>query len=226
MQITVVIPVYNGAKYLAETLQSLVDQTLKDFRVILVDDGSTDNTLAIARSFQSGNLNLEILKQQHCGVVAARNAALAAVKTPYMACLDSDDLALPERLLTQLQQLEENANLVGVSSPAFLIDENSKRTGFQDQPCDPETIRNHMKWEDCMINPASMMRTNAINKLGGYRVEMEKAEDYDLFLRLLDVGDLANHSKPLIQYRIHASQLTSANRTAAKLAACRMLKWS
>src|SRR5690625_6791695 len=138
IKISVIMPAYNEERYIAESIQSILNQTFQDFELIIVDDGSTDKTFEIASSFNDPRVKL--YKQQNSGPAAARNKALSLAKGKYIALQDADDRSKPERLEKQYDFLENNLDYIAVGTDADYIDKD----GF--------FIYEHTKGEDIPIN--------------------------------------------------------------------------
>ncbi len=205
------MPAYNAAPWIAETLESLLAQDFADFEVLVGDDGSTDETKHIIKTFAQKDARIKLFEFQHGGVVAARNALLKASKGRYVMFHDADDLSVPERMQRQLDYLDQNPAVVAVScvirkfsgmppwpaainvlAPPTLRARNSKLT----------TLGYHKK---NFPFPASMVRTSVAQGLGGFRPYFSYAEDADFIYRLEEKGELSVLDETLFLYRQHAS---------------------
>src|SRR5437879_1424517 len=113
--VSIITPAYNAEPYLAETVRSVLAQTFGDFEMIIVDDGSTDGTAAVAQRFAEGDSRIRVVRQRNAGISGARNTAMAQAKAPIFALLDSDDIWFPNYLDEQLRLLSESPG-VGVAS--------------------------------------------------------------------------------------------------------------
>ncbi len=211
-RVSVLLPVYNGARYLRPALESIRAQTLEDFECVIVDDGSTDNSRAIAEGFAATDKRFRVLSRANTGIVGALNDGLSLCKTKYIARMDADDIALPERLVKQADFLDTHPDCVGVGAWVLFTD-----------PCDrpllhfqPDTtwsaIQEKLRTGNVggLIHPAMMLRRDAVQAVGGYLPEAEWVEDFDLFLRLSERGELAILPEILLRYRQHPQ---SVNRT-------------
>ena len=123
-KVTVLMPAYNAEKYIAEAIQSVLQQTFRDFRLLIVDDGSTDNTLQIVQSFSDNRI--DVIHQSHKGIAAALNKGLLKTASEYIARFDADDICFPERLLQQVSFLDSHPDyiIVGPKQNIFLKMEN------------------------------------------------------------------------------------------------------
>jgi glycosyltransferase involved in cell wall biosynthesis len=168
VMVTVILPVYNAMPYLPEAVESILGQTLKDFRFIIINDGSTDASPEYLDSIKDSRVT--IIHQENQGVGAATNRILEICGTEYCAKMDADDISLPRRLETQLQLMQDDKDLVLSSTQVAFI--SGKRL-FQGprEPLRNEMIRKSlMKGNAAICHGASIFRTAAARKLGGYRI--------------------------------------------------------
>ncbi len=212
-EIDVLITVFNGERFIGQTIQSVLDQTFANWRLIIVDDQSTDQTAHIIADFAAKDSRIKLVKGNHQGIAAAANRGLQEVCAPFVARLDADDIAIPDRLATQLEFLRQNPTVVATGSDVQLIDTDNKTLRRRHMPERPESIREKLKTRNCIIHPSSMLRTSALQQIGGYREKFRNSEDYDLWLRLSEIGDLTNLPQCLTLYRRHPTQITASNNT-------------
>lgn len=212
--ITVLIPARNAQATLAETLDSLAQQTLKNFEVLLVDDGSTDNTLAIARSFQN-SIAIETLSLASSqGVAGALNAGLSKIQSPYIARLDADDIARTDRLEKQWTFLEQNSAVDVCSTWMELFYESTEQPNrILVKPQDDAAIKTALIQYCSMSHGASMFRKSFFDDVGHFDTRLDFAEDYDLWCRGALLGkNYTNLQEPLTLYRQHSSQVGQKKR--------------
>jgi glycosyltransferase involved in cell wall biosynthesis len=217
--VSVVMAVFNGARFLPETLASLQAQTMRDFEIVIVDDGSSDNSPEILRAFAQAEPRCRILTQTNQGQVSARNLGARSAMAPLIAWLDADDIAEPERLQLQRAHLEAHPNLAAVGSSIRTIDEDSKVTATVPYPTGPSNVAQAMRSGSALAHSTVMMRREVFLGIGGYREALLHAEDYDLWLRLLDGHDADNLPLPLVRYRMHGGSLSFRRRRQQSLAA-------
>ncbi len=217
--ISVLMPVYNAEKYLHQAVESILNQTFRDFECIVIDDGSTDGSKSILQKFQKQDQRIRLISRRNTGLTVALNEGLSYAKGPYIARMDADDVALPERFAKQLAFLEDNPNYVAVGTRVLLIDPEGWSIGPFSQQTTHEAIdAAHMAGRGGAIcHPSVMIRHNALQSIGGYREEMEPCEDRDLFLRLAEIGKLANLKETLLQYRMHPKSVGHSRRVKQKL---------
>ena len=209
--ISVVMPVNDGQAFLDEAVGSIRAQTFQDFELIIVDDGSRDATPEILRRHAVADRRIRIVTQPQTGVVAALNNGIAASGGPYLARMDADDVAKPDRLARQLEILARHPNVAAVGSGYDVIDHAGRVRRRVMMPTDPEVIRTTLERTNCMAHPTVLMRRDAVIAAGGYRGAFRHCEDYDLWLRLAEHHDLLNVEEPLLLYREHPGQLTWRN---------------
>lgn len=202
--VSVVLPVYNGAAFLREAIDSVLAQTFSDFELIAIDDGSTDASGDIIRSYDDARLRL--LAVPHAGLVAALNAGLARARGRYIARMDSDDRAKPQRLERQVAFLELHPEISILCSDVAIIDAAGLKTGRQtEHACTTSAVRDAMLYRirlKPVIHPSVMMRRTVFETLGGYR-DYHCAEDHDFWLRATDHFGFARLNELLLDYRIY-----------------------
>ncbi|QDS87748.1 Putative glycosyltransferase EpsE [Rosistilla ulvae] len=208
-RIDVVMSIYNAERYLPEAIQSILHQTFPQFRLICVDDGSTDGSAEILDRFAAADSRVEIIRQTNQGVVGAANAGVAACTAPLIARMDSDDIAMPERFAKQVEFLDSHPDVVAVGAGILEIDSSGGALAVVQYPTSHEQIDSaNLVLKSAIANPVSMLRRTAIESVGGYRPEFAWVEDLDLWLRLAEVGKLANLPEVLLCYRQHAASGT------------------
>ncbi len=211
--VSVLMPVYNGARYVSPAIQSVLAQTHRHLELVIVDDGSADGTVAIIRKFADGDGRVRLLRRSHQGIVAALNAGLSECRHPLVARMDADDIAHPARIAVQTTYLQEHPDCVAVGSQVEKIDAAGKALGKEAVPLDHADIVDRTLHYACSIwHPSVIYRRDTVLAIGGYRAECEWAEDLDLWLRLSEVGRLANLPQTLLQYRIHDQKVCNVRR--------------
>ncbi|MRW92826.1 glycosyltransferase [Duganella sp. FT80W] len=213
-QVTVLIPAHNAAPTLAQTLDSLTQQHFRDFAVLVVDDASADDTAAIARSY-ADRLQLDVLTlARNAGVAGALNAGLARIDTPYIARLDADDLAMPQRLAAQVAFLEAQPEIDVCGTALELFDDvPGHGTKLALKPAGDATIKTSLIQGNCMAHPSMLMRRSFFDDVGHYDPRFDYAEDYELWCRGALLGKrYENLAEPLTRYRVHAGQVSQQKR--------------
>ncbi len=213
-KVSVVMAVYNGGEYLRLAIESVLKQTYTDFEFIIINDGSTDKSLEVLNEYALKDQRLRIISRENRGLVASLNEGITEAKSPLIARMDADDICLPERLVEQVEFLYKYEDIACVGTAQIIIDDEGDELTTLNVPTDDCEIQEKLLQGHCPIeHPSVMFRANVIKALNGYRKEFEAAEDYDLWLRLGEIGKLANINKPLIKYRYLGSSISAANQS-------------
>ncbi len=217
-KVSILMPCFNAAATLEEALQSLVEQSLSDFEVVAIDDGSTDATAAILQTWADKDGRIIVHSQPHSGIVAALNAGLARCRAPYVARMDADDLAHPQRLEKQVAFLDRHEEIDLVSCLVECFPRENVRQGFRiytdwmNSLVEEEQIIKEMFIESPFAHPSVTFRRRVVERLGGYQ-DHGWAEDYDLWLRMLIAGRrFAKLPQVLLMWREHPGRLTRQDR--------------
>ena len=212
--VSVLLPCYNAARTLKETMESLSCQTLEDFEVIAVDDGSTDATPSILQGWADTDQRIHIISQSHSGIVTALNAGVQACQSLLIARMDADDIAHPQRLALQVAFLEQNPDIAVVGCRVRGYPPEDMRQGFsiyldwQNALLSDEDIRREMFIESPLAHPSVLVRKEWLIEVGGYQ-DHGWPEDYDLWLRLYLAGArFAKLPEILLDWREHTTRLT------------------
>jgi glycosyltransferase involved in cell wall biosynthesis len=207
--ISVLLAVYNGGRYLRAAVDSILTQTLADFEFIIIDDGSTDGSSAVLAEYAAKDSRIRLVSRPNKGLTATLNEGLALARGEFLARMDADDTALPPRFERQIAYLREHPECVLVGSRVMLVDpEGLPIRPWCHQLEHTEIDAAHLNRGWPVVHPAVMMRTDAVRKVGAYRDQYNTLEDLDLFLRLAEVGKLANLPEILLHYRQHFDSVT------------------
>ncbi len=201
-RVSVVMSVYNGEKYLAQAIESILSQTFRDFEFIIVDDGSTDGTAGILSHYQQQDTRIHVLSHENQGVVASANTGCKMARGKYIARMDADDVSLPDRLALQVEYMETNPQIGVLGTLNKYYDEKGKFVKIWPEHFLPGTIRWVLLFEDCIANPSVLMRRELIEKMGFYSPDAVHAEDYDLWTRASPDFQMANLKKICMKRRI------------------------
>jgi len=208
--VNVVLPVFNAARYLESAVRSVLQQRGLHFNLIAVNDGSTDGSGDVLRSIAEADPRVRVIDRENRGLVASLNEALEVSSAPYIARMDADDICEQDRFAKQLSFLVDHPEVVAVGSQVTLIDEDGDLVGPFDRPLLHTEIDSANLTGDRgsrITHPAAMLRRSAVLQVGGYRPETFPAEDLDLFLRLAEIGRLANLDIPLLRYRVVSTSI-------------------
>ena len=210
--VSIVIPNYNYAKYLRKCIESTLNQSYPNTEIILIDDGSTDNSLEIAREFSHV---IRIITQPNMGVNAARNRGLAISNGEYVALCDSDDLWSKNKIALQVKELQSDPKVVLVHSSYHLMDECGKLIGFKQASYSGDlAIEFILKPSSALTGPPSGVMFKKI--IDGEQILFDEqlkgnAEDWDFFRRICQKGTVKAISNPQLFYRVHPDSRASRN---------------
>jgi glycosyltransferase involved in cell wall biosynthesis len=203
-KITVLMPVYNCELYIREAVDSILNQTFIDFEFLIIDDASTDATVAIIKTYTDPRIQL-IQKPENSGYTNSLNHGLSIARGEYIARMDGDDISLPERFAKQVTFLDAHQDVVLCGTFYSIIGKEKVIT----VPENFEDIKLALLRKCCFGHPTVMIRKNSLDRLLViYDVNKEPAEDYDLWVRLLAIGKMHNLQEVLLNYRVHDSQVS------------------
>jgi hypothetical protein len=220
--ISVAMSVYNGERFLAPAIKSILAQTFDDFEFLILDDGSTDASPRIIGDYAAKDSRIRPIMRENRGLVASLNELLHEARAPIVARMDADDISRPERFARQASFLANNPDYGVVGSWTEDIDENDEpyQVTGNDHPQDHagfiEAIENG--WP-LMCHPAAMFRRDIVLSVGGYHAAFRHCEDYDLWLRLASVTRLGSIPERLIRYRHYENQVSSRHATEQQIGA-------
>jgi glycosyltransferase involved in cell wall biosynthesis len=201
------MPAYNAGKYIAEAIESVLQQTFTDFKLLIIDDGSTDDTAEIIRSFSDKRIRL--IRQSHHGIAAALNKGLSNATSEYIARFDADDICFPGRLMQQVAFLDEHPDVIIIGSDAEYISEDGGHLfDFKSIGNSHEQIIQKIHSYCPFIHSSVMYRKEQIIKAGGYSIHAHSFEDYLLWIQLLKLGKFANLPQQLIKVRFNPASVT------------------
>jgi len=209
--ISVVMPVFNGERFLREAVESILAQTYTHFEFVVINDGSTDGTGAILDSYAASDARVRVYHQDNRGLVDSLNRGCAIAAGKYLAIMHADDLAVRERLEWQIEFMERHAETGVVGGAVEVIDGAGRLLDCWRQPIENAEIQGALLRRNPFVHSAAMMRKEAFLSAGGYR-GFFPAEDYDLWLRIAERWRLANLEAAVAKYRIHPDQSTCQKR--------------
>lgn len=216
-KVSVIMPVYNAERYLREAVESILNQTYRDFELLLFDDGSTDNSKDIINLLATRDDRIVVFSRGNKGLVATLNEMIKSSKGEFIARMDADDISLPKRLELQTSFLEKNIDIVAVGGLSILINERTQKITPLQQPLDHNAIDSANLIGHCsIVHPSAMIRKDALLAVGSYRIEFPQAQDLDLWLRMAEVGRLANLPDPILLFRIHSESISERHGDAQK----------
>jgi glycosyltransferase involved in cell wall biosynthesis len=213
--VSVVMTVRNGETFLAEAIESILNQTFREFQFVIVDDGSIDRTPQILKNFEQKDRRIRVVSRESRGRTISLNEGISMSTGELVAIMDGDDIAAPERLRKQVDFLNENQNCVALGAEVMLVDAEGRPLGRGNHPRGHAEIRRRLLLGEgaAISQPVVMFRRRAFQEIRGYNERFEVAQDLDLFLRLSEVGLVENLPDILLSWRQHPS---SMNRTRFK----------
>lgn len=226
--VSVVIPTYNRAHLIGRAIQSVINQTYQDYEIIVVDDGSTDNTKNVVNTFTDERVKYISLAESSGGSAAPRNMGVKSAKGEYIASLDDDDFWFDEdKLMKQVEFLNVHSDVVLVGTNTITVDDNNTELSHSILPEKDDEIRKKMLEQNCFIHSSVMFRRFDAMSLGGYcQVEgTSYSNDYDLWLKLGTIGKMANLSIYGVKYTVgHTSFSANENKITSHLKNFKLVK--
>jgi hypothetical protein len=204
--VSVAMPVLNGERFLREAVESILDQTFRDFEFIIINDGSTDGTASILDSYARSDPRVRVYQQENKGLIASRNRGCGLARGKYLAQMDADDIAVRDRLEWQIEFMERHPEIGVVGGQMKLIDSAGRAFYCVRYPVENEEIKSALLLCCPFGQNAVVIRKEAFLSVGGYRRPFDLAEDYDLWLRIAERWRLANLEAVVIKCRIHPHQ--------------------
>lgn len=221
--VSVVLPVRDGERYIAQAIASVQGQTFPDWELVVVDDGSTDATPEVLRAAAEADGRVRVHRQERTGLGPALRLGCSVAAAALIARMDADDICRPERLERQLDLLARRPTVALVGAGVLYVDPLARPVKPAIPPADDDAIKQRLEVETVFFHPTVVFRRTAYEAVGGYRDVAVPAEDLDLWLRLAEHYELANVPEPLLDYRLHAGQqlVVGASRTARAVLAVR-----
>lgn len=215
-KVSVILPTFNGAKFIDRAISSVLNQTFRNLEILVVDDGSSDNTFEVVLNFSKQDARVIYLKnEKNLGIQRSLNLALKSSKNEYIARIDDDDEWIDkEKLEKQINFLNENQDYFLVGTGTIVVDENRKELFRFLNPKTNDEIRRSLLKRNCFTHSSVLFRKESVLKLGGYSETEETlhVEDYDLWLRLGKFGKQANLSDYSVTFMNREKAISSQNR--------------
>lgn len=210
LSLSIIIPAFNAERYISQSIQSVLNQTYNNFELIIINDGSTDNTRVIIESFDDERIKY-FENEKNQGIVYSRNKGLRIAKGDYIGMLDADDIAYPEKFETQINFLEKNGDFGMIGSWARFIDENGKHMpGGWKLKAKPEMIPSLMLFKNYFLQSAVLYRKECITKFT-FKEGFDILEDYLIWLEIIKKFKVWNLQEYLLDYRIHSGGITKTH---------------
>lgn len=212
-KVTVVMPVYNGRiEWLKAAVQSILDQTWSDFEFYIIDDGSDDSHITSFLFHLGEAEGVRVFRRSHAGLASSLNYALEYANGQYFARMDADDIAYPERLQKQVAFLDRHPEVVLVGAWVELVGEDGNTVGLVRTVTGHDAIVRELRRRNNPIaHPTVMIRTDVLRAVGGYSDRYGAAEDYELWTRIVDAGQVAILNSVLLKYRLSRDSVSHSN---------------
>jgi glycosyltransferase involved in cell wall biosynthesis len=208
--VSVILAVRNGPRYLPAAVESILTQTFGDFEFIIIDDGSDDGlTLPLLEAYAARNSRIRLVSRANKGLTRSLNEGVSLAAGEFIARMDGDDIATPDRLRLQVQFMHEHPKVVLLGGAYDLIDGEDRRIRTWNPAPDDATLQRHcLEGSTPICHPLAMMRAESVRAVGGYDESFTVAQDLDLWLRLGEVGEMACLPDVLLKYRQHAESVS------------------
>lgn len=207
-QVTVLMSVYNSEKYVRESVSSILAQTFTDFEFVIINDGPTDSSMDIIKSFNDERVKI-VENEENIGLTKSLNKGLDIAKGKYVARIDADDIAEPNRLELQVAELESDSNVGLVSSWRKMISEAGEIINTDKVDYTPEDIFYTLHFRNCIIHSAATFRAELVKGLGGYSEKWRHGQDFDLWVRLSKLARIVQIPEYLIQVRKASTSISA-----------------
>lgn len=207
--VSVLLPVYNAGRYLREAIDSVLGQSFSDFELLVLDDGSTDDSANVIRSYSDPRLR-HLPNDRNRGLIYTLNRGIELAQGTYIARMDADDVCLPERFAQQVTFLEQNEVALVATTLEMMDERGAPLPPWRDDRASvsPDSIREQLLRANCIAHPSVMGRADIFRRYR-YQEDQTEAEDYDLWLRLVADGQrIGKIESPLLRYRVLAGGLT------------------
>ncbi|MFM5906545.1 MAG: glycosyltransferase [Novosphingobium sp.] len=221
--ITVAMSVYNGERFLAPAIESVLAQTFTDFEFLILDDGSRDSTRSIIEDHARRDSRIRPIIRENKGLIVSLNQMVADARAPLIARMDADDICLPQRFARQLEFLNGHPEYGVIGSWCEDIDENGRPWPAATQHRHPTDHASFVAaielGRPLLCHPAVMFRRDLVQSVGGYHAAFRHCEDLDLWLRLASITGIASLPEQLVKYRHYAEQVSSRHATEQQIGA-------
>lgn len=210
-KISVILSAFNAEKYISESIDSILKQSYSNFELIIIDDGSTDNTLSICEKFLKIDNRIILLKNSHKGLTSSLNDGLKISRGKYIARQDADDISLPDRFKKQLNWFLSNDKNVLCGTNCKILTENKKNKINRSISFSNNAIKNKLNYSNCFVHSSTMFLRKHAEKLGFYDENLKYAQDYDLWWKLSTVGLIGNLKEKLLIIRDRNESISRKN---------------
>lgn len=222
--VTVLMSVYNGEKYLSEAIESILNQTYKNFEFLIIDDGSTDSSKKIVKSYNDSRIKL-IENEENIGLTRSLNKGIELSKGKYIARMDADDISFPERLEKQVDFMENHEDVAVCGSWFRVIDDKGNLLSEVKTQINHEFLFFELFFKNPMGHATTIMRKSVIEHIGRYDPDYVRTQDYDLWFRIIESGyKIHNIDRILIYYRKHENMVSIVESNLQEVNAQKVIK--
>lgn len=214
-KVSIIMSVYNGQGYLEESVESILNQSFRDFEFLIVDDNSEDSSFPIVARYSNFDKRVKVFRnKEHIGLTKSLNILLDKARGEYIARMDADDISLPERILKQYNFLERHKDVLLIGTGVFNINEKGIILSQSDPLTTPSEVAKRLPIGNCIYHPSIMFRNGKLR----YREKFMFSQDYDLYLNLLSLGEkITNLKEVLLKYRINSKSISNQRHKAQEL---------
>lgn len=212
--VTVLMPVYNADSYLKVAIESVLNQSFEDFELLVIDDGSTDESMEVLHGFRDERIRVEH-QAENRGLIETLNRGIGMARGSLLARMDADDISHPERFAMQVDYLSSNPGVAGVSCAFDVVDDRGQPLPDDygcARPVEPLALRWGLNFGCYFLHPGAILRTKVMLASGGFDPRYQHAEDYELWLRLSEQHCLANIPQILLSHRLHGANVSTRHR--------------
>ncbi len=221
--VSVLMCCYNAERWIDEAIASVLSQSFVDFEFIIVDDGSSDKTFLLLNKYADLDSRIILLSKQNSGPGDSRNVGINIARGKWLAIIDADDIWEPARLEKQMNAASNNNKIVYIGSGLKIIDSDGNFLNEVRYPITHDKLVAHLKTaRKFPPHSSALYCTDSVRKLGGFRLRIERAEDWDLWLRLSEVGELHSIPDSLVRIRKHVNQISNTENGRRQLVDARV----
>ncbi len=211
-KISVILPVYNSQEFISQSINSVLNQTYKNFELIIIDDGSTDNSKEICKNLSEKDERIIFIDNLHRGLTISLNKALEIAKGKFIARQDADDVSLPERFEKQVSWFLKNEKRVLCGTNCKILKKNNVYKNNKSLKFTNSGITKKLKYSNCFVHSSTMFLRNSAQILGNYDENLEFAQDYDLWWKLTTLGEVGNLKEKLLVLRNREDSISVKNK--------------
>lgn len=207
--VSIIIPVYNGEKYIEETVNSVLNQSHQTFEIIIVNDGSTDNTTLIIENLRNSDPRIKVFQKSNTGVCDSRNRGISEASGNYMIFLDADDIWEKEFLTECLTAFHSDANIQAVYTEGQIIDADSNNLTSHIGAKTIVSVDDILAWKEGYVATPSctIIKSSLIKEIGNWDTNLSTAADQDFFIRIAALHPIVAIDQPLFRYRVHENNM-------------------